>query len=204
VDATTSFIVSGMENWPVDLVLYDNGQTRLVKAEIESPTPLRLKLIDAKAANIRPGRRVMLLAKQDSIGMRGDGHLDEVRRGPEGVHLDISQVHWELLERRRHVRVPVYLPISIRTVVENREAPAVDIFSGTTIDLSISGALVNVSPLPIEGSLVEMQANLNGENVRVLAVVAHAAGSGTGLGLHFVEYLDNARFHLQTFLSQAA
>jgi hypothetical protein len=204
VETTTSVIVSGMTGWPVDLVLYDDGHTRLIKAEIEGTMPLRLKVIDPNARGIRAARRVMLLAKQDHVAMRADGHLDQVRHEADGLRLEIGQVQWELLERRRHVRVPVSISVSIRAVVENDDAPAVDNLEGKTVDLSISGAFVKVSPVPVEGSLIEMKMVLDGEPVRMLAVVAHAAGPGSGVGLHFVEYLDNARFLLHDFLTQAA
>ncbi len=136
--------------------------------------------------------------------MRADGHLDQIARDEEGVHLAISQVHWELLERRRHVRIPLYVPVTLRTVVEDGETTEVACFEGYTVDMSISGAFVKMSPTPASGSLVEFSMDLEGEPVRTLAVVAHGGDDRGGVGLHFVEYVGNARFLIQGYLSRAA
>jgi hypothetical protein len=113
-------------------------------------------------------------------------------------------VHWELLERRRHIRVPVNVSVTMRAVVENENKPVVDVITGSTVDLSISGAFVKATMLPQEGSLVEFSTELNGETVRILAVVAHITRERSGVGLHFVEYLDNARYMIHEFLTNAA
>jgi hypothetical protein len=204
VDATTSFIVSGMKGAPVDLIIYEEGLTRLVKTHVDTPTPLRLKIAEQGHKGIRPGRRVMLLSNHEGLAMRADGHLNEIQRDPTGMFLEVSNVHWELLERRRHVRVPVNLPITLRTVVESEEDATVDLLHGATMDMSVSGAFVRMEQMPTQGSLVEFATELDGAPVRVLAVVAHLTPERKGAGLHFVEYLDNARLTLQTFLTKAA
>jgi hypothetical protein len=205
VDATTSFIVAGMTGAPVDLIIYEEGLTRLVKTHVDTPTPLRLKVVDGGRKEIRSGRRVMLLSNHEGLAMRADGHLNDLQRDPSGMFLDVSNVHWELLERRRHVRVPVNVPITLRTVVESQDsAAAVELLQGATMDMSVSGAFVRMEHLPVQGSLVEFVTELEGVPVRVLAVVAHLTPERKGVGLHFVEYLDNARLTLQTFLTKAA
>jgi hypothetical protein len=204
VDATTSFIVSGMKGAPVDLIIYEEGLTRLIKTHVDNPTPLRLRVLEHGHKGIRPGRRVMLLSNHEGLAMRADGHLNDLQRDDAGMFLEIGNVHWELLERRRHVRVPVALPITLKTVVESDKEPAVDLLTGSTMDMSVSGAFVRMDQLPVQGSLVEFVAELDGVPIRVLAVVAHHTSERRGVGLHFVEYLANARLTLQTFLTKAA
>jgi hypothetical protein len=204
VDATTSFIVSGMKGAPVDLIIYEEGLTRLVKTTVDNPTPLRLRIVDKGHKAIRPGRRVMLLSNHEGLAMRADGHLNDIQCDSTGMFLDVSNVHWELLERRRHVRVPVGVAITLRTVVEAEDEPTVELLTGSTMDMSVSGAFVRMDQLPEQGSLVEFVAELDGVTVRVLAVVAHITPERKGVGLHFVEYLENARLTLQTFLTKAA
>jgi hypothetical protein len=205
VDATTGFIVSGMTGCPVELVLYDDGQTRLIKTIIENPAPLRLKIVDNIKRGICAGRRVMLLAHHDGLVVRADGHLDQVVKDNEGHFLEIGPVQWEVLERRRHIRVPVNVSVAIRAVVEEENVVhVVDQIDGVTMDISISGAFVTSQTLPEEGSLVEFSADLNGTEIRALAVVAHLTRERNGFGLHFVEYLDNAHYLLDTFLTKAA
>lgn len=204
VDAATDFILSGMTGCPVDVVLYDGGQTSLLKSTVESPAPLRLAITKGAIEGIQPGRRVMLLAYHDGLAMRADGHLDQVRILDEGRYLEISNVHWELLERRRHIRIPVSVPVDIRVVIPGRDASTVHVIGGSTLDMSISGAFVRATELPEEGSLVEFATELDGEPVKTLAVVARVTRDRNGVGLHFVEYLENSRFKLQDFLSKAA
>ena len=204
VDASASFIVSGMVGAPVDLVVYDAGRTRLVKTVIDHTMPLRLRQVEALKPRLRPARRVMLLAHHDGLALRADGHLSRVDAGDESVFLEINQVHWEVLERRRHVRVPVKADVSLRMVVEGEEQPVVSQLNGTTVDLSVSGAFVVGTNLPAENSLIEFSIDLDGHHVRTLAVVAHNTTGRQGVGLHFVEYIDNARFLLHGFLTKAA
>lgn len=193
-----------MTGCPVDLVLYDEGQTRLIKTVIATPLPLRLKVLDDSRDGVRSARRVMLLAHHEGLSLRADGHLNRVVNEDLDVFLEINQVHWELLERRRHIRVPVNVEVNLRAVLEGGAEPTVDIITGTTLDLSISGAFVRATTLPQEGSLVEFSAELDGETVRILAVVAHITRERSGVGLHFVEYIDNARYMIHEFLTNAA
>src|SRR6185369_2188081 len=137
------------------------------------PIPLRLKVIEEGKRGIRSGRRVMLLSSFEGLVMRADGHLDDLQRTEDGLHLEIGNVHWELMERRRHVRVPVAVPITLRTVVEGEIEPTVDALEGWTMDMSVSGAFISMETLPVEGTLVEFATELDGIQVRVLAVVAH-------------------------------
>lgn len=193
-----------MAGCPVDLVLYEEGQTRLIKTEVVSPLPLRLRVLDDVRRSLRAGHRVMLLAHHEGLAMRADGHLDQFRTVDNCMYIEISNVHWELLERRRHIRVPVVVPVILRMVTDSDEEPSVQAIMGTTLDMSISGAFFKSKELPPEGSLVEFSADLDGEVIRTLAVVAHATSERSGVGLHFVEYLENSRHLLSLFLSKAA
>lgn len=204
VDATTSFIVSGMVGAAVDLVVYDGGRTRLIKTVIENAMPLRLRVIDEGHQRLRPARRVMLLSQHNQLAMRADGHLSQVETTPNGTYLEVNQIHWEILERRRHVRVPVSVEVTLRAVVESEEQASVEVLTATAVDLSVSGAFVTGPNLPKEGSLIEFNVDLEGVPVRTLAVVAHNASGRMGVGLHFVEYIDNARFLLHGYLTRAA
>jgi hypothetical protein len=188
----------------VDLVVYDGGRTRLIKTEIAHAMPLRLRVTDDSKHRLRPARRVMLLAQHNHLAMRADGHLAHVEQSPEGLFLEVNQVHWEILERRRHVRVPVSADVSLRAVMESDDQPMVEMLRGTALDLSVSGAFVTGQDLPKEGSLIEFSIDLDGVPVRTLAVVAHNASGRMGVGLHFVEYIDNARFLLHSYLTRAA
>lgn len=187
----------------VDVVLYDNGETRMVKTTVETVVPLRLKALRV-VDGLRSARRVMLLTHRDGVALRGDGHLDEVRHASDGWSLEIGHVHWEILERRRHVRVPVATRSIMRVVRELDDQPEVQRIVGTTVDMSISGAFVQVEDAPPQGALVEFSTSLGAHEVRTLAVVAHTLLDKSGIGLHFVEYLENARFHLSEFLREAA
>ncbi|MFI5384786.1 MAG: PilZ domain-containing protein [Fimbriimonadales bacterium] len=204
MDATTSYILSGMTGCPVDLVLYDDGNTRLLRTEIASPLPLRLKVLSGSQSGVRAGRRVMLLACHEGLALRGDGHLDQYRSEKGGLELEIGSVQWELLERRRHVRVPLNLPVTLRAVAQGDDEPTVENITGTTMDISVSGAFVKAAVLPDEGSLVEFTTHIQGEELRTLAVVAHVTHERSGVGLHFVEYLGNSRHLLREFLTRAA
>jgi len=196
--------MSGLEGYPVDVVLYDDGETHLVKTQVVAISPLQLKVVGQNRFGLRAGRRIMLLAHYEGLALRADGHLDRFRSADDGLFLEISNANWEVLERRRHIRVPVEMRISFRAVYATDEQPEVRIVEGTTLDMSISGAYVKTDDLPEEGALVEFSAEIDGQTVRTLAMVAHVSPEVGGVGLQFVEYLDNARHILHGFLTHAA
>ncbi len=187
----------------VDLLLFDEAETRLIKTQIEQPLPLRLRSVGAEASIPKSGRRAMLLAHFDGLPMRADGDLDTVGSDGEGVWFEMNGVRWEVLERRRHVRVPVSVPVKLRLCDGDDDSPGTEI-EGMTRDLSISGAFVKLSQVPEEGTLLEFEAEILGQTVRTLAVVARKVPECSGVGLQFVKYLEDARPQLHGFLTKAA
>jgi len=204
VDETTKFILSGIAGYPVDVVLYDDGETHLIKTQVVVSAPLQLKVVGQNRFGLRAGRRVMLLAHYEGLALKADAHLDRFRNDEEGLFLDIGSVNWEILERRRHIRVPVEIPVLLRAVYPGEGEPEVRVVEGTSLDMSISGAYVKTDELLEEGALLEFSVEIEGQTVRTLAVIAHVATEHGGLGLHFVEYLENARQILHGFLTRAA
>ncbi len=204
MDASTSFIVGGLTGCPVDLIIYNDGETRLVKSVVHNATPLSLRVEAGSVEGLRPALRVMLISMSDGVALRADGHLDQIRTESGEFFADLSSVHWEILDRRRHDRLPVNLPISLRLVTDHRHETVISSTEGTAVDMSISGAFVAMKEMPVPGSLVEFNTVLSGEPVRALAVVAYLSELRGGAGVHFVEYLGNARQAIHSYLSAQA
>jgi len=202
VDGTSNFVAPGLIGHPVDVVLYDDGETHLIKTEVVEATPLLLRILGKSRAGVRAGRRVMLLAHYDGFALRADCHLNQLRVEEDVALLEIGNINWEILERRRHIRVLVSVPVVLRTVHQGNSEPEVRTLEGTATDMSISGAFVQIEGFVDEGALIEFSAEINGQTIRTLAVVARTVSSG--IGIQFVEYLDNARHLLHGFLTRAA
>src|SRR5579862_3133479 len=193
-----------MTGSPVDLVLYGGGHTQLLQAELLEAEPLRLRYVGSFGQRIQPMQQVMLLACYDGMRMRSAGVLDRVHEHDGVFDLNVSDAVWELLERRRHIRMPVRLPVKLRAVDQGGAdlfGPSID---GATFDLSVSGAFIHVNEMPREDALLEVEMQIEGTLIRTLAVVARLNVDRGGMGLHFVEYLDDALGTLTCFLENAA
>lgn len=204
MDETIAAVLGDLTGKSIDLVVYDNGVTRLFKTVVDLTNPLRLRVVEGDHAILRSGRQVMLLSRAEGNAFRADGHLDTIRRDNKGCFLEIGKLAWELLERRRHVRVAVETRVTLSAVEESDEGPRVRSSLGETFDLSDSGAFVKMDEPAAEGSLVECTLHLGKHEVRVLAMVAHHPVDQQGVGLHFVEYLGDAKPKLQQFLTEQA
>ena|SRR5579862_8378982 len=192
-----------MSGCKVDLVLYHEGNISVVPTVIASPIPLVLLAVGDANPSLRVGHRVMLLAHHEGLAMRAEGVLDLVIDGLEGTEYEITDVQWELLERRRHIRVPVSVSVSMQTVRRTKDE-FVKTYTGTTFDMSLSGAFIHANELPEENALVEVTIELEPNKVKTLAVVARVHKEGIGAGLHFVQYLNDSQPLLEEFLFDAA
>lgn len=201
VDVATQMIVAGIAGQEVDLVVYDEGLTKVFRARVKSAQPLVLQVDAGPKEALRIARKAMILTQTDGLSLRGEGHLDGIRWVDGSAFLEISNANWEVLDRRRHPRFSVDVPVEMRLVSESADAPAIVIHDGRTVDMSISGAFVKMDQPPAAGSLVNFTAWINSKAFKALALVAHAANNGK-FGVHFVECYGSGNTDLQNFLSE--
>jgi hypothetical protein len=171
---------------------------------VSSEAPLYLDCIASDVQRVSFPRKVVLVSYENGRVLRGEGEAVSMKRIDGHARLELSNVVWEDLERRRFARVTVKLPVSLRAVYEHNGDTVISVVEGFTEDLSIGGSKVAVETPILEGSLVEFLATLEGkEEVRALGIVAHANPDHT-MGIGFLDYVGAARTRLEEFLEEKA
>ena len=184
------------------------GEGRLKDAAVTtvcSEAPLYLDCVAAGIHRYTFPRRVILVFQDEKHLMRGEAQVMSAVELPDGhSRLELSRVEWEDMDRRRHARVDVAVPVSLRAVYESKGDTIISVVDGVTADLSIGGSKVLASHSVIQGSLVEFYAKLSEEDsVRALGIVAHSAPDGS-MGIAFLDYVGAAKEMLEEFLAEEA
>jgi hypothetical protein len=169
-----------------------------------SEAPLYLDCVAADVQRVSFPRKVVLVSYENGRVLRGEAEAISMKRVDGRARLELSKVVWEDLERRRHVRVDVKLPVSLRAVYEHNGDTVISVVEGFTEDLSIGGSKVRAGTPILEGSLVEFLAMVNEKDeVRALGIVAHA-NPDNSMGIGFLDYVGAARTRLEEFLADKA
>lgn len=186
-------------------VFHVEGRPSAAFCTVSSEAPLYLTTRDREVGNLEFPRPIMLLWQQGDHVLKGEAEAVSVQSDASGWVVEVQKVQWEDLNRRRHPRVPVTVPVALRAVQELQGNTSINIFQGITEDLSLGGAWVRVEPQVEVGSLVEFQAHLGpNETVRTFGVVAHRSDHKAGVGIEFLDYVGAAHYMLHTFLAKAA
>lgn len=201
MDAATQFVVNRLAGQELDLVVYDEGLTRVFRVNVNSSQPLVLSFSGDRKDALRSTRRVMVVAHADGISLRGEGHIDQVRWDGKEATLEIGNVNWEVLDRRRHPRHSVDFAVEMKLVMEFDDNAEIVTHTGQAIDLSLSGSCVKIAKAPHLGTLVNFNGTLNGKPFNALALVAHVGTDGS-IGVHFVEFYGNSSADLSDYLKK--
>lgn len=171
---------------------------------VVSEAPLYVRTSDAEVSGYTFPKPVILLWRQDETILKGEGDAVACHAHEGAWAIELRDLRWEDLERRRHPRFPMSVPVALRAVQEHGGDTVISIFQGNTIDLSLGGAWVDVSQAVAVGCLVEFYAHLTPtESIRALGVVAHSS-TGRGIGVQFLDFVGSSHTVLHKFLQQAA
>ncbi len=199
MDATTQLIVSSLLGQTADLIVYEEGLTKVFRAEIKRVQPLQLLVRGEQRPALRTARRAMLIGQAEGVSLRGEGHIDAAHWTGSGTSVDVVNTHWEVLDRRRHKRYNQSLKVRLKMVTEEGENTYLKQFEGETKDISLTGANVVMSEAPVAGSLVSFELEFEDRNIGGLALVTHLDKGGAA-GLHFVEFFLSGASELGSYL----
>lgn len=198
MDTTTSSIGLVSVGSPVDIASYTDGEARLVKGLIVSAEPLQIRVGPTVDAEPYRDRTVILLTAVDGKMARGEGRIV----GFEDGVLTFGDASWQPLDRRGHPRFAFQGHATLRVVVEGESQLRIQRVGAEILDLSATGVYVIGSVFPPKGTLIEFQTDLGAREISCLGVVARV--SEHGAGIHFVEYLGDAREIIESTLASAA
>lgn len=183
---------------PVDIATYTEAEARLLKGLIVSAEPLQIRVGPTVDAEPYLDRTVTLLTTLDGSMVRGEGRIV----GFEGGVLTFADASWQPLDRRGYPRFAFQARASLRVVIEGESQLRIQRVDAEILDLSANGVYVIGGVFPPKGTLVEFQTDLGAREISCLGVVARVTEHGAGI--HFVEYLGNARSLIEATLAAAA
>jgi c-di-GMP-binding flagellar brake protein YcgR len=152
------------------------------------PTPIR------RPFRLRAGSQVEVEWTHSDGVMQLTATVDSSREDPRPT-LELQLVgSAEHIERREHDRVQITLEVSGWTLAQPTRR-----LSGSTVDLSVSGALLQLPDLAPLAATVELQLGLPGKPVHVSAVVRWRSEPAL-VGVQFGRISPEEQTHLVEFL----
>ncbi|MFQ3678689.1 MAG: PilZ domain-containing protein [Fimbriimonadaceae bacterium] len=157
---------------------------------------------DEHASSLKPGIPLMVLVQSGTTFRRLETSVSWAKRFGSQWRVGLNAAVWEEVDRRRHPRYRVQVPILLRVIGERSLRAGIEEIQVTSRDIGLGGVWVDCPTLLPIGTLVQVIAQLKPqETVRMLGAVAWSEDSGEGFGIEFVEYVGGARYYLHTFLS---
>ena len=135
--------------------------------------------------------------------IRSESQIKSAAREGEWIRLEVDFVNAGELDRRKHPRIPVEAPVALRTISEGRDKKPIELYQGSSRDISLGGAWVSMTNPPAKGTAVEFIARPEGlPQVRVYALVTHSQDDGVGVA--FIEPFASALDSLNTWINEVA
>lgn len=190
---------------PLTAVFYTDARPVAAGCRILAEAPLVLATPDARVKGMEFPRQTVLVHQQGDKFLKGVAEVVSCTTTAEGSQLEVRLVDWEDPERRMYPRIETAVAVSLRCVQDDGLTTTVEVYHGTTSDLSVGGAWVTLERRPEAGALIEFQATVEaGQQVRAFGVVAHSSAARGGVGIEFLDYIGSSRYNLHSFLNKVA
>lgn len=189
----------------VSVVFYRDSMPIVVDAAVVSTQPFMISTDNPTAGRLARMRRALVVKQDGEHVWRVEAEI--VDAAPEGNQwiCTLQATRWSEIDRRRHPRFPTDLQAIIRTVVESDGEMAHAEITGRALDVSESGARIQVSSEFEPGSLAEVKLYLGPDNViQMLAVIAFTKPYQGQYGFEFVDYFAGAQYTLHSYLTEKA
>ncbi len=180
------------------------GRPMAVHCVVTSEAPTYLFTKDQRILNVEYPQSVVLVWHRDEQIMKGEGRVVEVHPWKNGNVLEIRQTVTHDIDRRIYPRFPIETSVSLRAVADVSGATVISLCQGSTKDISLGGAWIDVQPTVPMGSIVECKFNFFGEEIGTLAIVAHENPNRGGNGLEFLDFYGDSKDKLNQLLKRAA
>jgi len=187
------------------LVFYRDSMPIVVEAEVVSLKPLQLATNNPSAGRLARMRRALVVKQDNTQIWRLEAEVKDATPEKDRWICTLEPMKWSEIDRRRHPRFAVKLPVMVRTVLESDgEFKHTDI-PGTALDLSLCGARVQIEADLDPGSLVEIRIELSDKHAfQALAATAFTKPYQGQLGFEFIDFVGNAQYQLHSFLVDQA
>lgn len=186
-------------------MFYRDSMPIVVEAEVVSLKPFQLATSNPTAGRLARMRRALVVRQDNTQIWRLEAEVKDATPQGDRWVCTLEPMKWSEIDRRRHPRFAVKLPVTIRTIVEQDGEFVHADLPGTALDLSLCGARVQIDA-PIEpGALVEINVELSSrQTIQALAATAFTKPYQGQLGFEFIDFVGNAQYQLHSFLVDKA
>ncbi|MHB8635816.1 MAG: PilZ domain-containing protein [Fimbriimonadaceae bacterium] len=187
------------------LVFYRDSMPIVVEAEVVNLKPFQLATTNPSAGRLARMRRALVVRQDQAQIWRLEAEVKDAVADNDRWICTLEPMKWAEIDRRRHPRFAVKLPVSIRAVIESDGQFQHTDVPGTALDLSLCGARVMIDAAIEPGALVEISIELsNRQSMQALAVTAFTKPYQGQLGFEFIDFVGNAQYMLHSFLVDQA
>lgn len=189
----------------VMLLVHTEDRPTWTVAKIHSRNPLSVE-IEGNLLDLFKGlSSLMVIHDSGRKYTKGEGKIADLVTKGDQAWLTFKDFHWETVDNRDNPRFETRIQAIVRTINEHAGGIEVDDQMGVTQNLSLGGALIELSKPAIKGQLVELRVTVEaGNTIRTMGVVAHTDKEGTLVGINFIDYVGSARYSLHQYLTKLA
>ena len=187
------------------LVFYQDSMPIVVEAEVVNLKPFQLATTNPSAGRLARMRRALVVRQDNSQIWRLEAEVKDAVPDNDRWICTLEPMKWAEIDRRRHPRFAVKLPVSIRAVIESDGQFQHSDVAGTALDLSLCGARVQIEADIQPGALVEVTIEIaSKQTIQALAVTAFTKPYQGQLGFEFIDFVGNAQYLLHSYLVEQA
>jgi hypothetical protein len=187
------------------LVFYQDSMPIVVEAEVVNLKPFQLATSNPTAGRLARMRRALVVRQDNTQIWRLEAEVKDAVAVKDQWVCTLEPMKWAEIDRRRHPRFAVKLPVTVRAIIEsNGQFEHTDV-PGTALDLSLCGARVQIEAEIEPGALVEITLEFpNRQSITALAMIAFTKPYQGQLGFEFIDFVGNAQYVLHSFLVDQA
>lgn len=167
--------------------------------------PFQFETANRWAKDLDPGTRALFVYQEGQELHKASTRVSFVKEDDGLFFVDTSTVLWESVDRRRHVRRQVEVPVAFKFVQDSDGDVRMEACDGLTIDLSAGGSCVSYPKPPPVGTLVDCAFVLGSSAPsRALGVVAWIREASGEFGVEFLDFVGDAKNGITSFLNRMA
>jgi len=187
------------------LVFYQDSMPIVVDAEVVNLKPFQLATTNPSAGRLARMRRALVVRQDQSQIWRLEAEVKDATPDKDRWICTLEPMKWAEIDRRRHPRFAVKLPVLVRAVIESDGQFQHTDVGGTALDLSLCGARVQIEADIEPGALVEITIEITSrQSIQALAITAFTKPYQGQLGFEFIDFVGNAQYVLHSFLVEQA
>ena len=177
----------------------------VVDAEVINLRPFQLSTTNPSAGRLARMRRALVVRQEKSQIWRLESEVIEAVPDGNRWICTLEPTKWSEIDRRRHPRFSVKMPVEVRAVIERDGEFAHTDLPGVALDLSLCGARVQIDADIEPGALVQIKLDIsNRQSIQVLAMTAFTKPFQGQTGFEFIDFVGNAQYQLHSYLVDQA